>query len=142
MKSVNYSRYTGDELGISAEDLMRALGDYFLRSGFEQQFFDLSDMDLQNLDDLRDVIREALESGELFGDQEIEKMNGAPAANVARGDAATRRPAHGKPGRGGLHHRLAERSGPPGASSGEPDRLDRPQDGADFRAIPIDRTER
>ena len=74
MKSVNYSRYTGDELGISAEDLMRALGDYFLRSGFEQQFFDLSDMDLQNLDDLREVIREALESGELFGDQEIEKM--------------------------------------------------------------------
>ena len=74
MKSVNYSRYTGDELGISAEDLMRALGDYFLRSGFEQQFFDLSDMDFQNLDDLREVIREALESGELFGDQEIEKM--------------------------------------------------------------------
>ena len=74
MKSVKYSRYTGDELGISAEDLMRALGDYFLRSGFEQQFFDLSDMDFQNLDDLREVIREALESGELFGDQEIEKM--------------------------------------------------------------------
>ena len=74
MKSVKYSRYTGDELGISAEDLMRALGDYFLRSGFEQQFFDLSDMDFQNLDDLREVIREALESGELFGDQDIEKM--------------------------------------------------------------------
>ena len=74
MKSVNYSRYTGDELGISAEDLMRALADLFLRSGFEQQFFDLSDMDLQNLDDLREVIREALEGGELFGDQEIEKM--------------------------------------------------------------------
>ena len=74
MKSVKYSRYTGDELGISTEDLMRALGDYFLRSGFEQQFFDLSDMDLQNLDDLREVIREALESGQLFGDQEIEKM--------------------------------------------------------------------
>ena len=74
MKSVKYSRYTGDELGISAEDLMRALGDYFLRSGFEQQFFDLSDMDFQNLDDLREVIREALEGGELFSDQEIEKM--------------------------------------------------------------------
>ena len=74
MKSVNYSRYTGDELGISAEDLMRALADLFLRSGFEQQFFDLSDMDPQNLDDLQDVIREALEGGELFGDQEIEEM--------------------------------------------------------------------
>ena len=74
MKSVNYSRYTGDELGISAEDLMRALADLFLRSGFEQQFFDLSDMDLQDLDDLREVIRKALEGGELFGDQEIEKM--------------------------------------------------------------------
>ena len=35
MKSVNYSRYTGDELGISAEDLMRALADLFLRSGFD-----------------------------------------------------------------------------------------------------------
>ncbi len=74
MKSVNYSRYTGDELGITAEDLMRALADLFLRSGFEQQFFDLSDMDPQNLDDLQDVIREALEGGELFGDQEIEEM--------------------------------------------------------------------
>ncbi len=74
MKSVKYSKYTGDELGISAEDLMRALGDYFLRSGYEQQFFDLSDMDSQNLDDLQEMIREALEGGELFGDQDIEKM--------------------------------------------------------------------
>ena len=74
MKSVKYSKYTGDELGISAEDLMRALGDYFLRSGYEQQFFDLSDMDLQNLDDLREMIREALEGGELFSDQDIERM--------------------------------------------------------------------
>ena len=74
MKSVNYSRYTGGDLGISAEDLMRALADLFLRSGFEQQFFDLSDMDLQDLDDLREVIRKALEEGELFGDQEIEEM--------------------------------------------------------------------
>ena len=74
MKSVKYSKYTGDELGISAEDLMRALGDYFLRSGYEQQFFDLSDMDSQNLDDLREMIQEALEDGELFSDQDIEKM--------------------------------------------------------------------
>ena len=36
MKSVKYSRYTGDDLGISAEDLLRALSDYFLRSGFDQ----------------------------------------------------------------------------------------------------------
>ena len=37
-------------------------------------------MDPQNLDDLQDVIREALESGELFSDEDIEKDDGAPAA--------------------------------------------------------------
>ena len=28
MKSVRYGRYTGDDFGLSAEDLMRALADF------------------------------------------------------------------------------------------------------------------
>ena len=36
MKSVRYSRYTGDDFGLSAEDLMKALSDFFLQSGFRQ----------------------------------------------------------------------------------------------------------
>ena len=35
MKFIKYTRYTGDDFGISAEDLIRALSDFFLRSGFE-----------------------------------------------------------------------------------------------------------
>ena len=35
MKSIRYSRYTGDDFGLSAEDLLKALSDFFLQSGFQ-----------------------------------------------------------------------------------------------------------
>ena len=31
---IKYSRFTGDDFGISAEDLLQALSDFFLESGF------------------------------------------------------------------------------------------------------------
>ena len=37
MKWIKYSRYTGDDFGIGAEDLLRALSDYLLQSGFNAQ---------------------------------------------------------------------------------------------------------
>ncbi len=38
MKWVRFSKYTGEDLGIDAEDLMRALADFFLESGFNTQY--------------------------------------------------------------------------------------------------------
>ena len=31
---INYSKYTGEDFGISAEDLLQALSDFLLQSGF------------------------------------------------------------------------------------------------------------
>ena len=35
MKSIRYTRYTGEDFGLTAEDLMKALADFFLNSGFD-----------------------------------------------------------------------------------------------------------
>ena len=43
MKSVRYSRYTGDDLGLSAEDLLKALSDFFLESGFDNPYMHFSE---------------------------------------------------------------------------------------------------
>jgi len=74
MKFIKYTRYTGDDFGISAEDLIRALSDYFLRSGFEQQHLDFSEMGEKSIEELQDAIQQALESGQLFDDQHLEEM--------------------------------------------------------------------
>ena len=74
MKFIKYSRYTGGDLGISAEDLMRALSDYFLRSGFEGDSLYFSEMGQQSMEELREAIRQAVESGELFDEEMLEQM--------------------------------------------------------------------
>ncbi len=74
MKFIQYTRYIGDDFGISAADLIRALSDFFLRSGFERQFHDFEEMNPRSLDELQDAVREALESGQLFDDKNLESM--------------------------------------------------------------------
>ncbi len=74
MKWINYSRYTGEDLGISAEDLMRALSDFFLQSGFESQYMQFSEMDSNALERLKEAIEQALRSGELFDPEQAEQM--------------------------------------------------------------------
>ena len=59
MKSVRYSRYTGEDFGLSAEDLMKALSDFFLESGFNNPY-DPQEASDQNVQDLHDAILEAL----------------------------------------------------------------------------------
>ena len=58
MKWIRFSRFEGDDLGIEAEDLMRALADFLLESGFNLQY---SDWKPDSLDDLKLAIMEALE---------------------------------------------------------------------------------
>ncbi len=75
MKRIHYTKYRGDLASeIDLEDLLQALSDYFLSSGFYDPFEAFQDLD-HTLDDLREALRRLLESGE-FLDQEIqEKIN-------------------------------------------------------------------
>jgi Ca-activated chloride channel homolog len=69
MKRVRYTKYTGDLASeIDLEDLLQALSDYLLGSGFDDPYGQFRSMD-QTLDDLREAIRQALESGEFLDEQ-------------------------------------------------------------------------
>src|SRR4029077_14295574 len=74
MKWIKYSRYTGDDLGIDSEDLLRALSDYLLQSGFNAQDMRFSELNEHSLEDLKRAIQQALENGQLFSDEQLEKM--------------------------------------------------------------------
>ena len=44
MKWINYTSYTGEDFGIDAEDLLKALSDFFLQSGFDTQYMQFGEM--------------------------------------------------------------------------------------------------
>jgi Ca-activated chloride channel family protein len=66
MKWVKFSKYTGDDFGIDAQDLMQALSEFFLESGFNNPYMQFSEWNQNNLEDLKRAIQQALESGDLF----------------------------------------------------------------------------
>jgi len=66
MKSIRYSRYTGDDFGLSAEDLLKALSDFFLQSGFQNQYMGFSEWNQHTLEDLKNANHRALEQGDMF----------------------------------------------------------------------------
>jgi Ca-activated chloride channel homolog len=74
MKSVLYSRYTGDDFGLSAEDLMKALSDFFLQSGFDNPYMQFSEFNSNTLEDLKRAIEQALERGEMFDPERAEQI--------------------------------------------------------------------
>lgn len=74
MKWINYTKYTPEDLGIDAEDLMKALADYLLGSGFDNPYMQFNEMNSQTLEDLKEAIRRALESGDLFDPERAEQM--------------------------------------------------------------------
>jgi Ca-activated chloride channel family protein len=74
MKSVLYSRYTGEDLGIDAQDLLKALSDFLLGSGFNSQFMPFSEFNEHTLEDLKNAIRQALEQGSLFDNEALQEM--------------------------------------------------------------------
>ena len=74
MRSVRYGRYTGDDFGLTAEDLMRALADFFLESGFNDPYFQFSEMNQKTLEDLKRALEEALERGEMFDPERAEQV--------------------------------------------------------------------
>ena len=79
MKKVRYTKYVPDPASeMSMEDLLNALSDHLLQSGFQNShgMYDMRDME-QTLEELKKAIEQALMSGELFDEemqQQIEQM--------------------------------------------------------------------
>src|SRR5690348_12059679 len=74
MKWIKYSRYTGDDFGIDAEDLLQALSDFLLESGFNTQYMPFSEWNQHTLEDLKQAIQQALENGKLFNNESMQEM--------------------------------------------------------------------
>src|SRR5216683_1291100 len=74
MKFITYSRYTGEDFGIDSQDLLQALSDFLLQSGFQTQYMPFSEWNEHTLEDLKRAIQQALEEGKLFPDEQLEKM--------------------------------------------------------------------
>jgi Ca-activated chloride channel homolog len=83
MKRIRYTKFTGDlSSSFGLEDLMQALSDFLLDSGFNDPYSQFQDFNDQTLDNLRDAIKQALESGELFDDEAQEKFDQLNADQV------------------------------------------------------------
>jgi Ca-activated chloride channel family protein len=76
MKFIKYKKYVPDLADdISLEDLMRALSDDLLQSGFENPYSDFYDLgDEQSLERLRQAIAQALMNSELFDEETKERL--------------------------------------------------------------------
>jgi Ca-activated chloride channel family protein len=74
MKWIKYSKYTGEDMGISAEDLLQALSDFLLESGFNTQYMSMSEWNQHTLEDLKNAIQKALEEGKLFNEDALQEM--------------------------------------------------------------------
>ena len=79
MKRIRYTKYTGDPASeMSLEDMLKALSEYLLDSGFQDPWSRFAGLDGDHtMDNLREALRQALEAGDLFdGDmqQRIEQM--------------------------------------------------------------------
>ena len=78
MKRIRYSKYVPDPAGeMSMEDLLSALSDYLLQSGFQDSMWYEMPEGEHTLDQLRRAIEEALLNGEMFDEnlrEQIEQM--------------------------------------------------------------------
>ena len=78
MKRIRYSKYVPDPAGeMSMEDLLSALSDYLLQSGFQDSLWYEMPQGEQTLEELRRAIENALLNGEMFDEnlrQQIEQM--------------------------------------------------------------------
>src|SRR5271155_5239850 len=75
MKRVRYTKFTGDlSSSVDLDDLMQALSDFLLDSGFQDPMSRFQSLDgEQTMENLREAIRQALDSGELFDEETQEK---------------------------------------------------------------------
>ena len=84
MKLTRYTKFTGDlSTSFGLDDLMQALSDFLLDSGFQDPFSPFRDMDgEQTMENLREAIRQALESGDLLDEDAQEQFDQLPEEQV------------------------------------------------------------
>jgi Ca-activated chloride channel family protein len=86
MKVVRYGKYVGEPAdAVDLDELVKRMGDFFLQSGFESQFYGVSEMDNQrSMEALKDAILRALQEGDLLPEdamsEELRKMLQSPQA--------------------------------------------------------------
>ncbi len=74
MKRVRYTKFNGDLASeMDIEDLLKALSDYLLDSGFRDPYLRFQDLD-HTLDNLREALRQLLESVDMFDDSIREQL--------------------------------------------------------------------
>src|SRR6201992_178624 len=80
MKLTRYTKFTGDlSTSFCREDLMQALSDFLLDSGFQDPFSQFQNFDGdQTMDNLRDAIRQAPDSGDLLDEDAQDKYEELP----------------------------------------------------------------
>ena len=75
MKRVRYSKYVPDPASeMSMEDLLSALSDYFLQSGFNDNFWYELPNGEQTLDELKRALEQALLDGEMFDEEMRDRL--------------------------------------------------------------------
>jgi Ca-activated chloride channel homolog len=75
MKRIRYSKYVPDPAAdMSMEDLLSALSDYFLQSGFNDNFWYELPEGEQTLDQLRRALEQALLNGEMFDEEMRDRL--------------------------------------------------------------------
>src|SRR5258706_5855572 len=86
MKFIRYGKYVGEPAdAVDLEELIKRLGDFLLQSGFESQFYGVSQMDPErSMEALREAILRALQEADLLPEnamsEELRKMLQDPAA--------------------------------------------------------------
>jgi Ca-activated chloride channel homolog len=68
MKFVRYGKYVGEPAdAVDLEELVKRLGNFFLQSGFESQYYGVSEMDPEkSMEALKEAILRALQEGDLL----------------------------------------------------------------------------
>jgi Ca-activated chloride channel family protein len=74
MRRVRYGKYVPEDFGIDAQDLMQALSDLFLNSGFDNPYTRFTEWDANSLEALKQAIEQALRSGELFPEDQRQEL--------------------------------------------------------------------
>jgi Ca-activated chloride channel homolog len=74
MRRISYSKYSEEDLGVDMEDLLRALADFLLQSGFDNPYMQFSEMNEHTLENLKQAIERALASDDLFDPEQLQQM--------------------------------------------------------------------
>ena len=74
MKSIRYTKFVEEDLGLTAEELMKALADFFLGSGFDDPYMRFGEMNPNSLEELKQALQRAINEGEMFDPERAEQI--------------------------------------------------------------------